>query len=457
MSCREHPTWIWRPGLTRVEDVGNGMGMLLEWEEARPTNENKQIHYNIRIADTRFGILNNPPQLVTTARSVIVNMDEPGNVFYASVMATEFDINTDIDITQMNQVGVDLFQYPATQELLEDLVESVDGYRIVITDVSGYPPEGEVLVGTEVMRYTSVDIPNNELVVQPIDRAIIDSALSEHFAGEEVRMWKGVEDGNSIIRQSHAAWHQLTPRNIDEIGEYNVDEDGYRAANQDNITTDLSAADQENIDFPAYDFCGYHRPSLQATFTGQCVKSYLGGQFNGQRGFNFQERNLSRLDTMLQVTGESVILLRRVWSGKRCKCIGLRREHQRTRCSQCFGTGFDGGYVRYINPRAVSEFEPNTRGFIKVRIYPHKDDLQIKPDQALMQDTNPPAWTLSVPTVKDRDVIIRFNIDGTEEFRYEIQDVTRNKLFFGDSGKQEFNMVRLDKTDVIYQFDVSTP
>ena len=52
---------------------------------------------------------------------------------------------------------------------------------------------------------------------------------------------------------------------------------------------------------------------------------------------------------------------------------------------------------------------------------------------------------------------MRFNEDGTEEYRYEILSVTRNKLFFSESGKQEFRMLRHDKTDVIYTFNVTAP
>jgi hypothetical protein len=59
-----------------------------------------------------------------------------------------------------------------------------------------------------------------------------------------------------------------------------------------------------------------------------------------------------------------------------------------------------------------------------------------------------------VPTLKDRDFIIRFNQDGTEEFRYEVLDVTRNKLFYGESGKQNFKAKRVRKTDPIYQWRV---
>jgi hypothetical protein len=92
-----------------------------------------------------------------------------------------------------------------------------------------------------------------------------------------------------------------------------------------------------------------------------------------------------------------------------------------------------------------------------IRIHPFSDDLKIEDSQGLVQPSELTAWTINVPTLKDRDFIVRFNEDGTEEFRYEVLDVTRNKLFFGQSGKQEFRMRRHDKTDVIYQLDVSIP
>ena len=42
--------------------------------------------------------------------------------------------------------------------------------------------------------------------------------------------------------------------------------------------------------------------------------------------------------------------------------------------------------------------------------------------------------------------------DGTEEFRYELVNVTRNKLLFSQSGAQKAQLYRLDKTDIIYQY-----
>jgi hypothetical protein len=111
----------------------------------------------------------------------------------------------------------------------------------------------------------------------------------------------------------------------------------------------------------------------------------------------------------------------------------------------CLGTGFVGGYDQYYNPR-----RPDSR--ILMRFPPTTDNLPIK-DHGFQQEFMPNnAWSLSNPAIKDRDVLIRFNQDKTEEFRYEIVNVTRNRLMFSLSGAQAMSLYRLDKTDIIYQW-----
>jgi len=426
---RDHPTWIHRPGVRRVEDVGNGIGVIVEWEEARPVNYERQVHYNLYRTDTRFGVFENGPYAITTSQNVIVSMPAPGNVYYLAVRATEFD--TDIDITELEATGLDLYLYPSTATLLYDLPETEDGYLLEVDSVEGFPSIGELLIDTELMRYTAIDYVNNTFTVAEDDRAILNTFLSDHSAGADVDLWHGIEELNTIIRQGVAAWHDTVQQLDAAIGDANADTDGYRVAPQDNLTTDLSTSDENTEDAPHFDYCGYHRPSIQESFSGACVGSYLGGEFGGHRGFNFQDRIVARLDAMLQATGENMILLRRKWTGKRCRCTGIRRESIRTRCPYCYGTGFTDGFDRFVNPRAVSESFTNTPGFIKVRVSPFKDDLQIQGDQGLTQDVNLIGWTLVYPTMKDRDLLIRYNEGGSEEFRYEVQNVTRNRLMFG--------------------------
>lgn len=456
MACaRTHPTWIHLHGLRLIEDVGNGMGLRLSWMEAAPSQTNTQVHYNIYRGDTRYEALNSSPLAITTARQVVIN-GEAGNLYYFIVRATEFDPE-ELDITELTQIGVDVFQYPLQQTLQAD----IDAYAatIEVEDASEFPEKGFLKIGFEVIKYSSKD-NTSKFFVEDDERGAFGTIAEAHAAGETVELFKGVEDGNSIIFEETPTWQpdQGTPRRTDKIGEFNVDEDGYRTNEEDIVTTDLSQADADNIDFPPYDFCGYHRPSLQSTLSGGCVGSYAGGEFGGFRGLNLQERNIARLDTLLQVTGEPVVLLRRKTTGRRCRCQQNRREQPRFRCAYCYGTQFDGGYDRYVNPRAVSELWPNDQGWIMIRVTPYADDLKLEQSQGLVQPSELTAWTLTVPTLKDRDIIVRLirQPNGTfayEEFRYEVLDVTRNVTVLGQTGQQQFRMRRHDKTDVIYQYN----
>lgn len=453
VGCRPKPTWDFYVGLRVVEDVGNGMGLKLTWGQATPNNVSNIIHYNIYYSDTRFGVFDNWPQAITRDKQAVINVD-PGNLYYFAVRATEFDIE-EFDIEDLDQISNNVYQYPNTVILQEDI--DAYGATVEVGSTQGYPNKGFLLIDTEILQYSTKT--DTAFIVEDIQRGAYITYIDTHLAGTEVKLWHGVEEQNTVIFQETAAWHQSygTPRNTEAIGEYNVDEDGYRSKSQDLLTTDLSVSDQNTLDFPSYDYNSYHRPSLQATFSGECVKSYVGGEFDNGRGLFFQDRNLARLDAMLQVTGETVILLKRKWTGKRCRCQGLRREHPRTRCPYCFNVGFDGGYDRYVNPRPISEYSQNTQGFILARIPPYTDDLELMAAQGARQSVEiPNCWTINVPTIKDRSIIIRFNEDGTEEFRYECLDVVRNKLFFGKTGKQSFRIKRLDKTDVVYQFPIET-
>ena len=443
------PTWLTSIGLRLIEDVGNGMGLRLTWFEAIPNNYTHELYYNIYYSRSRFGVFDGPPKTITRAESAIINVD-PGLPFYCAIRATEFAAGI-MDIDGLLQVGNALYKYPDTQFL----AEAIDAYgaTIKVEDNSEFPDSGYLQVGYEFVRYASKGV--NEFYVTAADRGMLGSYITEHDINTPIYLYNGTEDGNSNILQGTAAWFYTsgTPRNVDAYGEVNVDEDGYRAANEDTLTTNLTASDESTIDFPSYDYTGYHRPSIQDTLSGECVGSYLGGEFNGARGFNYQDRLMSQLDALLQTTGEPAILLKRRWTGQRCRCIVLQREHPRDRCPYCFGVGFNGGYDRYINARPISEQFINTQGMIMMRITPYSNDLEIVQDQGLRQPDEITGWTLAVPTIKDRDILIRFSQDGIEEFRYEVLSVTRNKLFFGQSGKQEIKMRKLDKTDVVYQYN----
>jgi len=447
-SCVTVPTWVHGCGISAAQDIGNGMGIKVTREEALASDYHDDIIYNIYYSTNRFGVFSNPPVNATTELDVVINVS-PGKVYYFAVRATEFDSGT-FDITGLEQVGIDLYQYPEVQDLLSPMDSY--GSDIVVTSTEGYPDSGLIQVGYELMTYNSKNATT--FFVEDIDRGESGTSIVSHIIGEDVQLWHGFEDGNTNIIQVTADWFYTngTPRNIDAVGQVNVDDDGYRAANTDDLTTDLAASELSVEDFSAYDFNSYHRPSMQDALSGECVNSYLGGNFGGFRGFNFQDRLLGQQEMLLQTSGQPVIVLRRRWSGKRCQCISLNREHQKARCERCFSTGFDQGFYRLFNKRAISEQFTNDEGMFMIRVTPYTDDLEIVQDQGLRNISELTAWTLTIPNLKDRDIIITYSQEGLEEYRHEILSVVRNRLLFNQNGRQDIKMRRLDKSDEIYSF-----
>jgi hypothetical protein len=449
------PTWLQAIGVIGLQSVGNGIGLEVAWQKAKVSDETHDLYYNIYYSRSRVGVFQVGPVAITNSDSAIINVS-PGLTYYAGVRATEF--STSFDITELDQIGANLYQYPAAQILNADM--DAYGATVTVESTEGYPSDGYLQVGFEIMSYDSLDGYN--FYIPELGRGEYGTAIVDHYMNEGVNLWQGFEDGNSNIMQCMGDWLYYNPatqsvngppQDAYAIGQYNVDSDGYHAQNENDLTTNLVASDESTIGFSSYDYTGYHRPSIQESMRGEsCLHSYLGGIFNGLRGFAYQDRILSQLDAMLQLTGEACVLLQRKWTGVRCRCFTVNREHARERCPYCFGVGIEGGFNRYINPRAVSEKFCNTQGLIMVRVEPTMDDLDIIQDTGLRQNVEPGCWTLSVPSLRDRDVILRFTQDGLPEFMYEVLNVTRNKLFFGESGRQEFKMKRLDKTDQIYAY-----
>lgn len=232
--------------------------------------------------------------------------------------------------------------------------------------------------------------------------------------------------------------------------------DGYHQVLSDILTTDLSEADADNVDFPMYDFAGYHRTDPVQLLNGTCVGSYIGGEMgcidgygNYQilRGFSLQDQNTQRQDVLLSMTGREAILVRRVHTGITCSCYLASSEYQDDRCPMCYGTKFVFGYEQYFNPRI-------SNGRIRVRVGPTPEGLKMY-EAGLESEFPIDVWTLTVPTIKMRDVLILFDQTGlNEEFRYEVTEVVRNNTIVGLQGGQHFKALRVRKTDPIYQIRV---
>lgn len=112
----------------------------------------------------------------------------------------------------------------------------------------------------------------------------------------------------------------------------------------------------------------------------------------------------------------------------------------------CFGTKFVMGFEQYFNPR-------RSDGRIMVRFSPADEDLKMQ-EAGLESELITECWTLTVPTVKDRDILVRFDQDGNEEFRYEVLSVNRNRTVTQLESAQRMRVQRIRKFDIAYQINV---
>jgi len=203
--------------------------------------------------------------------------------------------------------------------------------------------------------------------------------------------------------------------------------------------------EQQAASVGVYEFSGYHRNTIPSYLSGQGGGSSYSRQYDlttGQLrscGLNLYDRMVQQEDVLLQSTGEPVWLLRRKWTGELCPCWDKNRQRAESRCPICFGAGYVGGYVLFVNAR-----EPDGRIFIRVN--PNVEDLKSQ-EQGLFQSNEIQGWTLPSPTLRDRDVIVRFDPHtGQESWRYIVTNVTRNSGLFNTFTAQVFTMVRVDKT-----------
>ncbi len=231
--------------------------------------------------------------------------------------------------------------------------------------------------------------------------------------------------------------------------------DGYHQVTQDILSTDYSAADAANVTFPMYDYAGYHRTDPVLLLNGTCVGSYIGGQmgcidshgnYNIVRGLSLENQNTQRQDVLLSVSGQPAVLISREKTGITCSCYLASSEYPDDRCPFCHGTKFVFGYQQYFNPR-------RSDGRIMVRLGPTAENLKMH--EAGMESEFPlDIWTLTVPTIKTRDILILFDQNNNESFRYEVADVTRNQTILGLDGGQKLKTFRIRKTDPAYQIRV---
>lgn len=453
-------------GLRLAKDKGVGTEVQLEWVEAYPNDENNVIFYNIYASTRRNQVFDGYANFLAADTTATVGGLRPGDQYFFGVRVTEFNPNH-ATISGLVQAGLDLYRYPLTQ---------VDGYVgdqsnfVPVPSTSGFPDFGILLVGDELIRYTSKQAIPSGFVVAANGRGFGGTYAEPHWPGSLVRLYGGKEDGNTITVQAVPSFQKPNPALTYVLPDgYGADgyrdgydgyafQDGYLMLRQqpfDDITTP-GANNDASGEFPRFDYCGTWRVHPRNFMQGQCSRSYFGGaqvriDDDGDRHLvkesSIRTHMLQREELLLESTGEPFVLVRRMWTGIRCPCVMLRREHPDARCPLCFGCGFVQGFVQFFNPRRSDRR-------ILVRVDPATDDLNIVDRGGLEPAYEPTAWTIAFPAIKDRDVLIRFNPDNTEEYRYEVLDVTRVRAFFTQTGAQKFRMKRFPVTDIIYQFPV---
>jgi len=198
------------------------------------------------------------------------------------------------------------------------------------------------------------------------------------------------------------------------------------------IATNASSRTEEQPTHRDFKYVGYHRYTTE-DYLNSCKLHY-------------RERHIQQAQMLLETSGEQAALLLRKWEGIRCPLMSNITEHPNQRCPVCFGTGWAGGYDQYISDK--------TDNRIRIRFNPSEEDLELI-QMGLRKEHEVSLWTLPEPRLRDRDILVRFNPDGSEFCRYEILVATRNRGFFEDWVLQTFRINQLDPTDIIYDFMVS--
>jgi len=441
-------------GLAFANSNRDGDGVSLRWFLGVTPDSTFQVAYNIYYSTIREDVFTEGIKFIVidpAQTDGYVKGLTPGDTYYFAVRGTLYD-PTLMDLSTLPEV--DGCKVPAEGMLLSDITDT--DLVIPVSDVDLFPSFGLIQIGAELIAYQNKDLGAGTLVLDGYTRRGLYGTeprlhTTDGYDGVRtydnpfVRIFRGFDDGNlSVVLETIKFEYPNYAR---------TDADGYRTPT-DLVTTDLTSSEADQVDFPSFDFAGFRRTDPVALLRGDCVGSYYGGEHfcadgyggvgNRTRGLGIDDFNNQREEVLLSLTGEPVVLIKRLWEGIQCSCVIKTRETPEHRCSVCFGTGFVTGYEQYYNPR-------RSDGRILVHFDPAVEDL-IHMDAGLESEYKPNSWTLSTPIVKDRDFLIRFNKDGTEEFRYEILNVTRNKILLNNVGGQKFAVTRIRKTDPIYQW-----
>jgi len=443
-------------GLMSVITANDGYSVNLEWHKnfIKPITTYTLV-YNIYYSSIKADVFTEGVKFIapsTQTSATIQGVFNPGDVYYFAVRGSGHESNLFSLAALPSDQG--LYIYPEAA-LVSDITAT--DTIIPVDDVSLFPPYGIIIIGAELIRYTSRDLVNNTLILESVnDRGVYGYEARSHSASDGydgirtydnpfVSIFKGWENENNAVGMCEIKFqHQYAVTALN----------GYRD-NVDIVSGEgnLEVVDTENAGYLPYDNAGWRRTYLPDYLAGKCIGSYFGGEYgcsdgyetdgSGIRGLGVQDHMLMREEYLITATGKECSLFKRLWSGKQSQHYEASKENTAYRGLDNYGTQMVGGYEQFFNSR-------RSDGRIMVRFGPTKEDIK-REEGGLENSMIPDCWTLTIPTINDGDFLIRYNQDGTEEWRYEIIDVTRNVTLLGESGLQKFTAVRVRKTDPIYQ------
>jgi len=419
-------------GIKRVSDIGCGDTLHLEWNTPVRKIYKNELFVVVYENEYRLNVFDKPTYLaVAGTQDANVRGLTTGVTLSYGARALELADGL-LDPTGMEVVDSGFFRVPDNVLVTATLGPSDLVLRVNSTE--GFPDAGLLLLGREAIRYTAVDRVNNTFSIPSNGRGLLNSTPGIYMSGDEVELFLKCSDDNTVIVMSTPTYH-----------------DGYgpgRFINGEGlVVTDYSDNDRQVFD--GFDFCGWRdeRPIDALTGSSGCG-SYLGGENDGFRGMDLYNRMLGREEILLNTTGEPVILLKRIWDGDTCSCVDSRSSDAKMRsCQSCYGTGYEEGFLQFYNPRREDRR-------ITVSFNESPEDLFRGEKEGLQQEYEPNAWTLAIPAIRDRDVLVRFDRTNDLEFYYEVQNVAREKIFDRRSGRQTLVLKRLDKTDIMMTFPV---
>lgn len=445
-------------GVRTVVCNGDGYTVTLEWYKDYLQPSNWDLVYNLYWSTDQANIYSEGVKFTmkpnTTKQYLSMDLHgyfDVGKVYYFAVKAAGHEPGTLLFNQLPNGGDPGLKIYPEAA-LSRDMTAT--DIVVPLDDVSIFPPSGIVLIDAELIRYSNVDLVDGYLIISerglygyPITFHTMDGYDGYHsFDDPFVHLWRGWEDSNTAVGMATIRFDEQYARIL---------KDGYGFRERTDIlsgTTNLTVVDNANAGFPIYDQTGWDRTFMPDYLSGKCVGTYFGGEYGcadgndvggAIRGLSIQDHMNMREEYLLQITGEPVVLFRRMWSGKQSQHTSSTRENTTYRGVDTYGTSLVTGYEQFFSPR-------RSDGKILVRFGPTKEDFK-REDAGVENLYIPNCWTLVIPTIKDGDFIIRFNQDGSEEWRYEVIDVDRNRSLLTESGAQKFTAVRVRKTDPLYQ------